>query len=255
MNSKLKTAEELQQTIRSLSPEKKWDASFLGKVKLDFTFHNNKLENNTITYGQTVRYLKEAVTPKDVSVKDCIDIKNHFEILDVVFSSFGQPITESSILNLHAQLMKSRLQWDEETIYSPGKYKTGKNFTVQTSGKLIEYMEPEKVRDAIRKLLESIKSKSENEHPVVAATYFHNRILEIHPFEDGNGRICRIFTNMIFINSGYPPIFISDTERTKYLQIFEFDTIEKDKKMQNFFTDQLIESLKIKLDFINHANK
>lgn len=261
MNNRIKIIEDLKNSIDQLSPRKEWNDKFIEKVKLDFTFYNNKLENNALSYGQTIRYLKEAVSPKGASVKDCLDVKNHFEVLDIVFKTYTKPLSENALLELHGSLMKNHLQWDEGVIYLPGKYKTGINYTVQSSGKLIQYLDSEKVPAAIKELIEEINLGTENsdptsieKHPVKIASLFHTRFLEIHPFEDGNGRICRIFTNLILLKTGYAPVFIKPTDRMMYLNLFE-NALNKENRMLDFFINQLIESLHAKLDFITKAQE
>ena len=93
-------------------------------------------------------------------------------------------------------------------------------------------------------------------HPLTIATWFHQRFLnEIHPFSDGNGRIGRIFTNLILLKKGYPPIFIKDVNRNEYLKCFEL--VEQEPgAMLDFMADRLIESLEIKLEHIKtHKTK
>ncbi len=43
--------------------------------------------------------------------------------------------------------------------------------------------------------LAEVDSDTVNRHPLPIATQFHQQLLDIHPFSDGNGRIARIFVN------------------------------------------------------------
>ncbi len=89
-----------------------------------------------------------------------------------------------------------------------------------------------------------------NNHPLSIATYFHQQFLNvIHPFADGNGRIGRIFTNLILIKNGFPPLFITDVNRVQYLDCFEKSETDSDA-MFHFLADRLIESLNLKIDFL-----
>jgi Fic family protein len=76
----------------------------------------------------------------------------------------------------------------------------------------------------------------------------HHGKNEIHPFADGNGRIGRIFTNLILLKKGFPPIFITDVDRKDYLQRFELAE-ENPEAMLDFMADRLIESLEMKIAF------
>jgi hypothetical protein len=50
---KLERIETLKGKIDQLMPRKDWDDAFFNKVKLEFTYTTNKLEGNTLIYGQT----------------------------------------------------------------------------------------------------------------------------------------------------------------------------------------------------------
>ena len=52
----------LKSKVDALMPLKDWDETFLEKVKIEFTYNSNKIEGNTITYGQTVKLLRDFVT-------------------------------------------------------------------------------------------------------------------------------------------------------------------------------------------------
>lgn len=78
------------------------------------------------------------------------------------------------------------------------------------------------------------------------ATRFHFVFLnQIHPFGDGNGRIARIFMNLILLQHGFPPIFINQVDKRLYLDCFTKEE-KKEGSMLEFMADRLIESLKVK---------
>ena len=119
-------------------------------------------------------------------------------------------------------------------------------------------MNYKEVPDAIHDLVETVNNMIFNvkfdaveTHPITIATYFHNRFLgEIHPFADGNGRICRIITNDILLKSGFPPIFIKDTNKFEYFKLFEKSSSVELFPMLDFFANQLVESLLSKKAFL-----
>jgi fido (protein-threonine AMPylation protein) len=90
--------------------------------------------------------------------------------------------------------------------------------------------------------------ESVDKHPLTIATRFHlNFLNEIHPFADGNGRIGRIFMNLIIMKAGFPPIFIKEVDRSAYMTSFENPD---PSVMLDFMADRLLESMKVKLDFV-----
>jgi Fic family protein len=254
---KLKHIAILKNKIDELNPRKDWDDAFFRKVKLDFTYNSNKLEGSTLTYGQTIKLLKDFVTPKDATAGEVLDMINHQKILDTVFNNYrSQSISEENIKALHRQLMEDLAQWSDDGLYSPGQYKSFENMTVRSTGKVHTYLLPNQVSKAMEELIqhtnELLKNPDVNDlskHPLYVGTYFHQEFLNrIHPFIDGNGRIARIFLNLILLKNGYPPIFIREVNKDEYLKRFELSDNDM-TPMLDFMADRLIESLEDKLEF------
>ena len=74
---KLGLIDALKRKIDELMPRKDWDDAFLQKVKFDFTYSSNNLEGNTLTYGQTIKLLRDFVTPQNAASGELLDMINH----------------------------------------------------------------------------------------------------------------------------------------------------------------------------------
>ena len=262
IREKIRLINQLKSQAEILRPQKAWDQAFLEKIKVEFTYTSNKIEGNTITYGQTVKLLKEMVTPKNATTGEVLDIVNHQLALDIVFRNYHQrEISEESIQELHRALMRNIEQWSDDGLYSPGNYKAFENVTVRANGKIHRYKDPGEVSQAMAQLLADTNRRMDhadlnvlNNHPLFIATYFHQQFLNvIHPFADGNGRIGRIFTNLILIKSGFPPLFITEVNRTEYLDSFERSE-SNSEVMLHYLADRLIESLNLKIDFLSQKD-
>jgi hypothetical protein len=57
--------------------------------------------------------------------------------------------------------------------------------------------------------------------PEVEAAWLHHRFTQIHPFQDGNGRIARALASLVFISSGWFPLIITRDDRAPYLDALE----------------------------------
>lgn len=153
--------------------------------------------------------------------------------------------------------MKDPVQWADFGLYSPGQYKSFENMTVRSTGKIHTYMLPSQVPEAMEKLtchtnesLTNVEIRDLNKHPLVVATNFHQQFLNvIHPFSDGNGRIGRIFTNLILLKNGLPPVFIKEVNKDEYLKRFELSDSDINP-MLDYMADRLIESLEEKWEFV-----
>jgi len=248
----------LKSKISALRTDKNWDDEFLEKVKVDFTYNSNKIEGITLTYGQTIKLLKDFVTPQNAAPGELLDLINHQKVLDSVFKNYhSESFSVENIKALHKELMKDLAQWTDDSLYNPGRYKLFENVTVRSSGKIHTYLSPNKVPEAMDELISEVNSRLANvdiadinKHPLMIATFFHQQFLNhIHPFNDGNGRIGRLFTNLILLKQGYPPVFIKDIDRKEYLNRFERSDLDINP-MLDFLADRLIESLRLKLEFV-----
>ena len=60
----------------------------------------------------------------------------------------------------------------------------------------------------------------EQDTPDIAFTA-HRRLVDIHPFNDGNGRTARLLMNLILIRGGYPPVAVRPVDRPAYIRALE----------------------------------
>jgi Fic family protein len=59
--------------------------------------------------------------------------------------------------------------------------------------------------------------------PVTPETAFtaHRRLVDIHPFNDGNGRTARLLMNLVLIRGGYPPVAVRPEDRPVYVRALQ----------------------------------
>ena len=60
-------------------------------------------------------------------------------------------------------------------------------------------------------------------HPIEFAAQAHYRLVKIHPYPDGNGRLSRLLMNIILMRAGYPPTLIRVEDRRKYFNALNYD--------------------------------
>src|SRR5436309_8746872 len=56
----------------------------------------------------------------------------------------------------------------------------------------------------------------------------HRRLVDIHPFSDGNGRTARLLMNLVLVRGGYPPVAIRPQDRKLYLDGLERASLAED---------------------------
>ena len=192
----------------------------------DFTYHSSKIEGLTLTYHETISYLKYGfLEGKQQSKDDAVDIfsiKNHQQILELYFNEYeSKSLSIENIQNAQKIIYEAEFLNKPFDIYNPalGEYKYQSNF-VKLKDELgniyfHEFMKPHLVTQAMIKLVDDTNVKLNNIdvniielHPIVVAAQFQYEFLNIHPFEDGNGRTARLFSNLIVMKNYYPPLLI-----------------------------------------------
>ena len=101
-----------------------------------------------------------------------------------------------------------------------GAYKERPNNPTRPDGKTHEYCPPEHVAAEMDRLVELHKIHCEVA-PEVEAAWLHHRFVQIHPFQDGNGRVARALATLIFIKAGGLPLVVRDRQRNEYIEALE----------------------------------
>ena len=97
-----------------------------------------------------------------------------------------------------------------------GAFKELPNNPNRPDGSIHEYCPPEHVDSEIETLLGMLGSY-ERDHPILVSAWLHHRFTQIHPFQDGNGRVARAITTYALLRGGYLPLVIDRDRRTDYL--------------------------------------
>ena len=104
-------------------------------------------------------------------------------------------------------------------------------------GSRLKLVPPEKVHEKMSELIDFYKNNVKKMHPVKLSALFHGRFEQIHPFEDGNGRVGRLLSVLILIKNNYPPLIIRSSQRNSYLKCLEDFDSNYAKNLERFFLD------------------
>ena len=77
-------------------------------------------------------------------------------------------------------------------------------------------------------------------HPAELASWLHNRLAQIHPFSDGNGRTARLMMNWILMRNGFPPAIIEASNKEDYYKAIEAADSGNTKPFAEFLAAQLL---------------
>jgi Fic family protein len=178
-------------------------------ISVEWTFHSNAIEGNTLTLPETRAVIEDGITIKGKSFKEHLEAVNHYDAIERLISLAqpGTQLSEKIILELHSLVLQ---KIEKEFI---GRYR---NVGVRITGANFIPPNPLKVPDLMEELLEWTISNPLELHPILLATAFHHRFVYIHPFIDGNGRTARLSYNLMLMANGYPPAIILKQDRLKY---------------------------------------
>jgi Fic family protein len=140
--------------------------------------------------------------------RDSQEVQGYLETLQNVFDSFqALPLREGVITSLHGELMKYSTKDQEHR----GSYKKRENIVGITDEKgavaqiIFETTPAWLTQKEMTELVDwSYDALEKNRfHSLLIIANFLIEFLKIHPFQDGNGRMSRVLTNMLLLRSGY----------------------------------------------------
>ena len=187
-----------------------------------------------IDWGVTEQLVAEGLTMEavaraggEVSPRDLAMLEAQFDGLELVIEYVrdGSPLTTSFIKELHALITRAQVDYDATDALgrrvraklSHGSFKTLPNNVKLADGSLLEFAPPEQVDGEIERLIDWYNEMDEA-HAVVSAAWLHHRFVQIHPFQDGNGRVARVLTLLSLERNLYPPLVVDRDSRSRYLE-------------------------------------
>lgn len=182
------------------------------KLQIDMTYNSNHIEGSRLTHEQT-RYIFETktigITDQAIKVDDIVETVNHFRCIDLVIGHASSKISARFIKELH-RILKTGTSDAAKSWFTVGNYKKLPN---EVGGRATTA--PEKVSQAVKKLLTEYYQRPEPKtlDDILA---FHVRFEQIHPFQDGNGRIGRLLMLSECLRNNIVPFIITDELKFYY---------------------------------------
>jgi excisionase family DNA binding protein len=175
-------------------------------MEIAYTYNSNAIEGNKLTLQETRLVIREGITVGGKSLSDHLEAKNHPKAIAYVEKMVNQPIEEKEVLEIHSILFSGFHE-------NAGNYR---NSQVYLEGS--DFMPPPafEVPTLMAELVTWVKSNPEELRPIELAAVFHYKLVSIHPFDDGNGRVGRLLMNLLLIKNGYPLTVIKNVDRKKY---------------------------------------
>jgi Fic family protein len=173
-----------------------------------------------IPHGATNRPVNEVITI----------LQDHRDALEGLFDFVANrlPLTTSYIRQLHQVITRHQQYVEGRTSFGNpvaielerGNWKKWANNPTRPDGSMHEYSPPEQVVGEMERLV-MFHNTHEAISPEVSAAWLHHRFTQIHPFQDGNGRVARALATIVFLKAGWFPLVINRQQRAEYISALE----------------------------------
>lgn len=232
---------------RSLGPERQ--RALAEGMAVDVTYNSTKIENDEITLHDTETIMRDdELVNYTGGLRAVFEVANHQRAWSsVVEDAFSDNPPEPSVeLLLGMQGMLTEHTYDRERWERgerPGTLKTH-DFGVGPDASV--GLPPEECEGEVERALAEVRSAMacplSPGRALVCATYLHARIVDIHPFADGNGRTARLMQNYVLLALGNPPIAQRAEDRIAYYGAL--DEFHEDGTLDGMLSFNRVESLR-----------
>ena len=192
-------------TLGTLAPER---LSALRRVAtIESIGSSTRIEGSKLS-DREVEQLLSNLEIKSFATRDEQEVAGYAELMNLVFSSWQDiPFTENHIKQLHQTL----LRYSEKDTWHLGNYKTNSNSvaafdeTGAQIGVVFQTASPFDTPRLMTELVAWVNQERETArlHPLLIIALCVVVFLEIHPFQDGNGRLSRVLTTLLLLQAGY----------------------------------------------------
>ena len=180
------------------------------RLQIDLAYNSNHIEGSRLTHEQT-RWIFETKTIGEVGanipVDDIVETANHFRAVDMVIATAKSALTEAYVKRLH-EILKSGTTDSRKDWFAVGEYKRLDNVVGE-----METCPAKDVHHEMSNLLAWWKSTEKTFENVLD---LHVRFEQIHPFQDGNGRVGRLILLKECLKHGITPFVIAESFKQFY---------------------------------------
>lgn len=242
----------IQETVFAL--KKEYDALSIDKESLlaiieeselpESVYNSNAIENSTLTLPDTEKILLDLEVSKDLSLREVYEAKNLGRISEYIRTKKG-----SIVLNIDTVLLLHRMLIGGIDDEIAGRFRGPSEYV-----RVGPYIAPSP--EHVQRMMMSLIHEFTIDHSTYVMekiAKFHLDFEEIHPFNDGNGRLGRVLINMQLQTFGYPPVIIRDKEKKLYYESFHTYREKKSiKEMERILTIAVTESLHKRLAYLKN---
>ena len=177
---------------------------------------STRIEGSKLSDREVERLLSN-LKIQNFTSRDEQEVAGYAKVMELAFTSWQDiAFTENHIKQLHQEL----LVYSEKDAWHRGNYKTTSNSVValdENGAQIGIVFQTASPFDTPRLMAELVTWVQEERaaghlHPLLIIALWVVVFLEIHPFQDGNGRLSRVLTTLLLLQSGYAYVPYSSME-------------------------------------------
>lgn len=240
-NPELRALSAVWSEQREILEERKVVTEFMSRLVREWSIETGILEHiYTLDSGTTRVLIEQGLSPEliphdatDRSPDELVAIlRDHQDAIEGIFDFVkgNRKLSTGYIKELHSVLTRHQSTVTAQDAFGKlvhipltrGEYKLHPNSPVRTDGKLHEYCPPVQTASEMDNLIYYYNTHiEEGIPPEVSATWLHHAFTQIHPFQDGNGRVARALASLVFIKAGWFPLTVLRSDREIYIRALE----------------------------------
>jgi Fic family protein len=167
---------------------------------IELTYTSNALEGNTLSPVETTLVIEKDITIGSKPLKHHLEALDHYDAIRYVRELARQetPITQNDVRNVHKLMMQ------RSAPEIAGQYADLPRYVRTETGRH-SFPSPADIPALMADFAAWLSPAPNTPETAFDA---HRRLVDIPPFNDGNGRTARLLMNLVLIRGGYPPVAV-----------------------------------------------
>ncbi|MBI4150145.1 Fic family protein [Candidatus Woesearchaeota archaeon] len=181
-----------------------------------FTYNTNAIEGSTVNQAEVKEILEQDIWPRDIPKEDISEIYGVATAIEHIRKT-KEHISLELIKKLHSIVFKN-----SKTFAGQFRKKGIEVVIRDASGNIVHHGAPaNRIIGLLKELIAWYQKHKRRYPPILLAAVLHNQFENIHPFQDGNGRVGRLLLNNVLLKHNLPPVNIHLKNRREYYKALQ----------------------------------
>jgi len=209
---------EIDEQMAKINRIRPFEGAYLQQInelfKVKTTYSSNAIEGNGHNIRETKAILDNGIKIRRHTANEFYEVEGHGNAYDYMFTLINKRgLTEKDIMKCHLLFTI-----DNRKFTDPGKYRKV-DIVIKGSRRVLPRFE--EVPGKMLEYISWLNKERGNYHPVMFAAEANRRLGNIHPFNDGNGRVSRLVMNTCLFQDKFFPVCIPVLQRSGFFGLLE----------------------------------